>query len=818
MKIRYLHPFSITGGARLVACILALVAPQYLWQTPSILSIIWVDALVWVLGVLLIGWVLNTLVPRYAHLGLLSLALIWLIIGVGLAETITVMIWLLSSWGIGSLLLCWTRRDPLDTPTCVTETLLIGTAFWLAIWGAMLHFSINYRSLYLGLCLFPSLWLLRFGPSKLQKKLHEQSSALQKWVQSIPILTWVIGLAAISWVLRWATLPSMTYDDQALHLRLWTELLTKHRALFDVHAQIWSVAPFAVDLLHAGLSLIAGADIRSALNLFLALILLLLTARILNHLRLPSKTQWLLIILLASTPMLGNLLLSLQSELLLAVVGLAGLRLVLGIDSEWRGEYILGILACAALCLATKLPGAVLGISLLLAFTLNWWIHRKAISHPLPTWRWPSVLVVLILLVFASLHSYGLAWWTTGNPIFPLYNAVFRSPLFPLENFGDERWIHGFTLLNYVQAFFKTSAFLESGNYVAGWQYLLLLPFALLTVWRQGQPVALRVLLLPLFGFGLAMFAATQYWRYLFPVMPIASVLLATLITVRYPKWHAIVLIGVLLCIALNLAFFPRVSGLMHASSQMAYTEAGRNQLIKRYAPVAELTAKVNRIAPSSRVLYPQNTPYGATLHGKPLYVNWYSPSRASRFRAIRDARDMKNFLLEDQVNFVIFNPYDGDTRGTQDTLLREHLARSGIALAQQGSYILYRLSHTDLQYRDVFNLSPSTGERPLSLPISKDGLTATIEPRLLASLSTLSLTQARYNVRFRCESNSGYFIAQINWDTGTPYYHLVPCRERSQSFIEAVPIPTGATQGWVYVTTRDTPTAQIEEIKIEVY
>src|SRR5690606_20282233 len=104
---------------------------------------------------------------------------------------------------------------------------------------------------------------------------------------------------------------------------------TERRALFDVHNQIWSVAPFAVDLLHAGLSLLAGADARSAMNLGLALLLLLLMARIMQHWLLPARVQWLLMVLMASTPMLGNLLLSLQTELLLAVVALAGLRLVL---------------------------------------------------------------------------------------------------------------------------------------------------------------------------------------------------------------------------------------------------------------------------------------------------------------------------------------------------------------------------------------------------------------------------------------------------------------------------------------------------------
>jgi hypothetical protein len=33
-----------------------------------------------------------------------------------------------------------------------------------------------------------------------------------------------------------------------------------------------------------------------------------------------------------------------------------------------------------------------------------------------------------------------LLWWTTGSPVFPHFNAFFRSPLFPPFNIGDERF------------------------------------------------------------------------------------------------------------------------------------------------------------------------------------------------------------------------------------------------------------------------------------------------------------------------------------------------------------------------------------------
>jgi 4-amino-4-deoxy-L-arabinose transferase-like glycosyltransferase len=46
---------------------------------------------------------------------------------------------------------------------------------------------------------------------------------------------------------------------------------------------------------------------------------------------------------------------------------------------------------------------------------------------------WPAVVfIALTILVFAPWHAVIYAW--TGNPFFPMFNKVFQSPHFPLEN------------------------------------------------------------------------------------------------------------------------------------------------------------------------------------------------------------------------------------------------------------------------------------------------------------------------------------------------------------------------------------------------
>ena len=811
---------SIKNNISMGFGIIALIAPQYLLNDSLSLGPVQSDGLAWVVGVLLCGCVLGALVPRLSHFSLLGIVLAWLSFGVGLAEMSIVIFLLLSAWSMGAVLLCGLRSNACAPIVNSTEAVILGTVVWLAVWGAMLYFPINYRGLYLGLCLLPFLWLPRL-PTKIWTDLRLCTLEMDDWMRSIPFWAWVAGVALIGWVLRWASFPSLTYDDHAQHLRIWTELLTERRALFDVHTQIWAVAPFATDLLHAGLSLMAGTDARSAMNLALALLLLVLFARILHRLSQPAWVQWLLMVLMASTPMLGNLLISLQTELLLAVLGLVGLHLVIGAEGGWRGKHVLGVLACAALCSAIKLPGVVLGAALLGSLALRWWALRACASLPSESLRWPA-LIVLIPLAFVALHSYALAWWATGNPVFPLYNAVFLSPQAPPENFSDPRWIHGFSLGSYVRAFFQTSAFFESGDYAAGWQYLLLLPISFVALWSNSVPAGLRLALVPLLGFGLVMFSATQYWRYLFPAMPIAGIVLASLFIGGNRWWRAVFSALALLCIALNIIFFTRISWMMVSPAQAAYSQAGKNNLARIYAPATLLTAEINRLAPGSRVLYSPDAPAGATLHGTPLYVNWYAPSREKRFAAAHDAQTIASFLSEEKVDFVILNVSLAQDAATPLKVLREHLATYGVALAQEGPFVLYQLDDIPVFYREAFNLRNSVRKQPeapkLLLSVSDAGVTATLQPQEFALFSTQRATHARYSVRLRCPSEIGFFVAQINWDVGAPYYRLVACSAEDFLYVEAIPIPPRAHEGLLHITVRDTTEAQIENLKVEIH
>jgi len=777
------------------------------------------DALIWAASVFLLGGALRVFVPRWTHALLFFAVLGWLALGVGLVEVLAVIFGLFSAWSLGALVLRWAYVDAPMSEISSVEALVTGVAIWLAVWGCMLHFPVNYRFVYVAICLLPCL-LQAKQVLMLGSFTRSRAMAANDWMRSIPIWAWVLGLCVMGWVLRWASFPTVGYDDHALHLRIWTELLTQQRYSFDVQTQIWSAAPFAVDLMHAGLSLMAGGDARSAMNLGLAVSLLSLMALVLAQLKLTATLQWLLIVLMASTPMLGNLLLSLQTELFLAVLAMVGLHLVMLCQGGWRSRPVWGVLACAALCAAVKLPGAVLGLTVLAAMVVRWRFPSEGqvpAGHAL-TWK---ALWLLIPLGFVAFHAYGVAWQLAGNPVFPLYNGVFLSPYFSPENFSDTRWVHGFSLWSYLRVFFNTSQFFESGNYTAGWQYLWMLPVAILTALRRSGPVVLKIALIPLLGFGLVMFSATQYWRYMFPIMPIACIVLASLFGVNNKILRSLAVAVAIFCTVLNLLAFVKVSWMMRSPASAAYTALGKENLTREYAPVALLSQKVNQQGSGFRVLYPSSAPYGASLQGTPLYVIWYSPARSKRFASLKDAPSIAQFLAEEKVDFVITDMSDAGSADSPEALMRHHMSEWGAVVDQVGTFVLYKLSDKPPVYQQVFDLQASTEKRPSAVPIlltsSERGVAASKDPKVLAVVKTDGAKQVRYSVDFDCPSKEGFFVAQMNWNVGPPYYRLVACQDKKVSFAEAVPVPAGASQAEIYVTARDTSPVMVQRLTVEL-
>lgn len=109
-------------------------------------------------------------------------------------------------------------------------------------------------------------------------------------------------------------------------------------------------------------------------------------------------------------------------------------------DEENRKDLLeelphLGLLLGVAV--AFKLTNLVFAISIGAVFLVNLFLgtRRPEAKNVALTF---AVGAVLFLLPAAP-HMLYLSW-TTGSPVFPYYNSIFRSPYFPLFDIRDDRW------------------------------------------------------------------------------------------------------------------------------------------------------------------------------------------------------------------------------------------------------------------------------------------------------------------------------------------------------------------------------------------
>jgi hypothetical protein len=773
------------------------------------------------------AWLVRRVSARWAPHLLLGVASLYLLGGVGISQGSATLLFVASSYVVGRLVIgLLFRADP--ARLLARNSLAIGVAIQLAGFGLLIHFPGNTRGNYLAILGLPLLAAALLGSRSrsLAQALVASATRQAHRLGEVPLPQVAVVVTVVGYVARFAFFPSVGYDDNALHLRMWSVLSAQGIYAFDTVMSVGAVTPFALDLLASIVSMVAGADSRGAVSLTLLALLLIQLWQLGAYVVRGGLDRSILVVLFVSTPMLANLLTLQQVELLMALLATTGVLLAVERRPAQSTGRPAAVLALAALCAATKLPGAVLGALLVVAATGSAWRdrgHRRglgSVRSPLPGLLW-----LLPVLAFTALQSYLVAWRLTGNPVFPFYNAFFKSPLFPQTNLADLRYATGFTFSSVWDTFFRTSAHAEAADFTAGFQYLLVLPLGLGLLASRRFRAIRWPLLLTLLGFGLVMFWASQYWRYLFPVLPLATVTMGAVLLGAPGQWsqaHLTLRRALLLGFAaLNLYFLPGISWFFTVPPQRSYTEAGRAAVTARLAPERSLTEEVNRRYPGTRVLYDSEIPAGATLVGTPIYVNWYSPSRQTRYQAWRNLSDVEEFIQAERVDLVIWDQDPADTGGPRGLLL-QYLSHHAYPELQVGSKLLYRSLDRGPAYRIVYPPAPapSLPGDPAGSAAGQSGagpsFVANSAPRVVGAVEIGRASVARYSATIRCPGGPGRFIAQVNWDMGRPYYRAVACGQEPVQFTEAFPIPVGARSGQIFVTARETPEALVSGLLIE--
>lgn len=529
-----------------------------------------------------------------------ALAVLWalaLVFFAGPAPTLATLLLAAAALAVGGMV---HPREAVGLQISLGLVLLAGAVGWL------LPLPVHWRPVYLLLALSAVLWRRHALLQSWGSLRSVWSEATGSAPRSAAFALVVLGLASTG-----AWIPTLQFDDLAYHLRLPWQLQTEGRYLLDPSHQVWALAPWASDVLHAMAQLMGQAEARGPLNaLWLAL-----TAgglwRLGAAVQAPEHARWLTIALFGSFPLTTALMGSMHTEL----PCLALLAWLLALVVERRhldGPQWTAVVLLAAGLTALKLTAALLAAVLLMMALLR-------SSWPSP--RRTALLALLFALVAGS--SYIYAWAIAGNPFLPLFNGWFQSPYFRPENFLDERWATGFGPTLLWDMTFRTREFIESYPGSAGFAMVGLAGAVLLALLRPGtrwsMGLALALLFIPLL--------ALQYLRYAFPGMVLVTVVAAIAALRWQPRAGAVVV--VLVCL-LNLAFQASAQWTLHEGVvRMSIGRFGADRpVLEVYAPERALMRQVRKSGPliGTVVFLDDGHPYFAEAgrHGRTPV--WYDP------------------------------------------------------------------------------------------------------------------------------------------------------------------------------------------------
>ena len=347
----------------------------------------------------------------------------------------------------------------------------------------------------------------------------------------LPLFTGVVGLGAILVVgpLLWALAPSIRYDSLMYHLSV-PEIYVRNRGMIPIPEAFNSYWAHYAEMLYTLALLTAGQPLPGLMHLSFGLAATGMTFSFSRKIA-GSKVAWIAGMLFASTPIIGYEAGTAYIDLFLTFYIVS---VYYGILTWWQtGKptwlVISGLLAGFAL--GIKMNAAVillpLGIVLLCALIMR---YRSAMKVMNGLFRFG--IPALILLSPWLVRDY--LW--TGNPVFPMFNSIFRSPL----------WVKEYDIFSGSST--STSLLLR----------LLSLPVTLITqsnrtFYREGPNASLGILPLlglPWFyltssyltrnlrrwGAGLFIFLALSFFvsghfsllaRYLLPLFPLLALLSA---------------------------------------------------------------------------------------------------------------------------------------------------------------------------------------------------------------------------------------------------------------------------------------------------
>lgn len=632
---------------------------------------------------------------------------------------------------------------------------LVGAALYGTMVELLAHIPVNYPGVYaVGLALPLVLW--RRTAMDAFRAAFRASMRRSTSGGVCTVLMVAVALAHLTVAL----MPEVGHDALATHLFVPTQLAARHAWGFDVTTYSWAVMPMMGDWLFSIGYMLAGEQGARLVNVFF---ILANTWLVLDLTRWAGGSErgarWGALLFL-TTPLVLLESSSLYVESIWAAFIVSGsLSLLRALDSSVdRSTHApaAGVLLGAGL--AAKAVSLTILPVLFIVFVAGYasWMRRPAIK--------PLLLGLLAFLLIGGI-PYAAAWLLTANPLFPYFNEVFRSPLWPSLNFEDSRWSKGLQWDAIYQLTFNSGKFLEGWPGATGFQWVLLfVPGLFLLAWSRR----VRPLILVFIGVcSIALtFHSIAYLRYVFPAFVWVTAALAVVVAPEEKDAGPVQFcVGLTACVvvALNLLFFKSATHYGEISLKPLLSKTERSAYLAERLPIRTAVAFLNQLNVNGAPVAFFSSPLAGELTSDALFSSWYNPKFESEINAVKSIDGLGLVLAGRQVDYVVLDA----AWGTPE--LRSLIAGATEPIIEFGDVSVRKA-------RDIYRFSKELLQNPGFLsgdgwafaPSSQRGASG----RVQVSVST-PITQHvavvpgrryRNSVTANCDGHPSEGRVQVNW------------------------------------------------------
>lgn len=607
------------------------------------------------------------LIPRWYLLVVASAAFLYTGLAVGFVAPVAIGYLAVSCYAVGAIWFRSQREFVQRTPHLVIFT---GLATWTFFVMATARWPIHYRWAY---WILPALPIAYAAWRRALPRFHLDYAQTRR--DLIPLAAALFPLLC-AWLA--ALKPEVSSDGLSMHMVIPARMAYAHFWAFDVREFTWAVMPMGGDWAYTLGWMLSGEAAARLLNCaILALIAWTLYERI--HARVPAWMCGALVGGFLSTPLAQHVTASMFVENFVAAMLLGSILLLRVHLKERRTVFFIGCTFLAGMAAASKLGAWAYIVPMFVA----------ALLQVKPRYLFRAVPVMALVGGF----PYWEAWLRTQNPLFPMFNAWFRSPLFhQAQNFTNPRYLTPLSWSTWYDITFHSSRFNEGMDGAMGVFFFILVPVSLVA-WRQRWPRTGKILMWVGVAGCIVTFLGQSYLRYIYPALPMFT-LLAGIALASY-RVHSEWTGRAIACAAaaaflVNLSLLPAAGG---HNRDFALNQVLDRNAVDRYltavAPERKLVNWLNANDPQARVAWMEGDAI-ADFQGHSLTNSWHSEPFFTRLGGATSPETISWLAREQKIDYFIA-PAPGSWRALTNVHTRDFLDHFSLPVTEAGGIELRR-------------------------------------------------------------------------------------------------------------------------------